>query len=102
MLTLPEIKDHLRIELENTTHDDLLSRLASSAASWACNFCNVDSLEAFDDDSPPASPFTVPEDLKSGMLMHVEAMFGRDEAMMEKLLKSAEWLLMPYRRELGV
>jgi Phage gp6-like head-tail connector protein len=103
LLTLPEMKDHQRIELANTDHDDLLDRLAISADAWARNFLNVDSLEEFDtDSSPPESPFALPEDLKSGLLMHVEAMFSRDEAMMEKLLKTAEWLVMPYRQELGV
>ena len=102
-LTLPEIKDHLRIELDDTDHDDLLDRLGASAEAWACSFLNVESLEEFDvDSSPPASPFVLPEDLKSGLLMHVEAMFSRDDTMMEKLLKTAEWLVMPYRTELGV
>lgn len=102
-LTVIEIKEHLRIELSNTGHDDLLSRLGASAEKWACSFLNVASLEVFDaDSSPPASPFLLPEDLKSGLLLHVEAMFARDDAMMEKLLKAAEWLVMPYRRELGV
>lgn len=102
LLTLAEMKDHLRLELDNTAHDDLLDRLAVSADAWARSFLNVDSLEEFDDDSPPASPFTLPEDLKSGLLLHVEAMFSRDEVMMEKLLKAAEALVYPYRQELGV
>lgn len=102
-LTLAEIKEHLRIEPENATHDDLLTRLGASAAAWACSFLQVDSLEEFDaDSSPPASPFVLPEDLKSGLLLYVEAMYSRDEAMMEKLLQRAEWLVMPYRREMGV
>lgn len=102
MLTQAEVKDHLRIEHENTMHDDLIDRLRDSAASWACSFLNIDTLEEFDDNSPPASPFVVPQDLKSGMLLHVEAMFSRDEAMMERLLKAAENLLIPYRQDLGV
>lgn len=103
MLTLLEIKDHLRIEHSNTTHDDLLNRLALASAAWACSFLNVESLELFDtDSSPPASPFLLPEDLKSGLLLHVEAMFSRDDVMMDKLMKTAEWLVMPYRQEMGV
>lgn len=102
MLTLDECKRQLRIELENTTDDDFLDELRERAASWVCNFCNVDSLEVFDDDSPPASPFVLPGAIKSGMLLHVEAMYARDETMMERLLKHAEWCVMPYRRELGV
>jgi hypothetical protein len=103
LLTLPEIKDHLRIEQLNTYHDDLLSRLGSSAEAWAANFCNVDSLEEFDaDSSPPQSPFVLPDDLKSALLLHVEAMYRREESMMKLLLERAEWLAMPYRQELGV
>lgn len=103
LLTLPEMKEHLRIDLDNPYHDDLLMRLAISADAWARSFLNVDSLEQFDSDSsPPASPIALPEDLKSGLLLHVEAMFSRDEAMMEKLLKTAEALVYPYRKELGV
>jgi hypothetical protein len=102
-LTLPEIKEYLRIEEANTTQDDLLSRLGASAESWACNFLNVESLEQFDSDSsPPQSPFVLPEDLKTGLLFHVEAAFSRDEKMMPMLLERAEWLVMPYRQELGV
>lgn len=102
MLTLDECKRHLRIEIDNPTHDDWLDELRESAAAWACKFCNVETLEAFDDDSPPASPFVVPGDLKSAMKLHVEAMFSRDQAMMELLFKRAEALAMPYREELGV
>lgn len=102
LLTLAEMKDHLRIEHENTMHDDFLSRLAISADAWARSFLNRDSLEELDDNSPPASPFTLPEDLKSGLLLHVEAMFSRDDVMMEKLLKTAELLVYPYRVEHGV
>lgn len=102
LLTLAEMKDHLRIELENTTHDDFLDRLALSADAWARSFLNVDSLEELIDASPLPSPVELPEDLKSGLLMHVEAMFSRDETMMEKLLKTAEALVYPYRQELGV
>lgn len=102
-LTLLEAKDHLRIEHDNTIHDDYLERLILSAEAWARSFLNVDSLDVFDtDSSPPASPFVLPEDLKSALLLHLEAMFSRDEVMMEKLMKTAEWLAMPYRRELGV
>ncbi len=102
MLTLDECKLHLNIELDNPYHDDRLDQLRESAAAWACNFCNVESLEVFDDDSPPASPFTLPEDLKSAMKFHVQAMFSTDQAMMELLFKRAEALIFPYRRELGV
>jgi Phage gp6-like head-tail connector protein len=102
MLTLAEIKDHLRIEHANTTHDDLLARLAISADAWARGFLNLASLELLDDNSPPASPFTLPEDLKSGLLLHVEAMFSRDDVMMEKLLKTAETLVYHYREDHGV
>lgn len=101
-LSVADIKEHLRIELDNSTHDDLLARLGLSAEAWARSFLNVDSLEVFDDDSPPSSPYTLPEDLKSGLLLHVEAMFTRDAVMMEKLFKAAEALVYPYRREHGV
>jgi len=103
MLTLLEVKEHLRIEPENTTQDDYLSRLKASAEAWACSFLNVDSLEEFDSDSsPPASPFRLPEDLKTGLLFHVEAVYHRDEKMMQLLLDRAEWLVMPYRKQMGV
>lgn len=103
LLTLPDIKEHLHIELENPHQDDLLARLGASAEAWACSFLNVASLEEFDSDSsPPASPFVLPEDLKTGLLFHVEAAYSRDQALMEVLFKRAEWLVYPYRKELGV
>src|ERR1044071_9071480 len=103
LLTLAEIKEYLRIEQANTTQDDLLARLGASAEAWARNFLNVDSLEQFDaDSSPPQSPIVLPEDLKTGLLFHVEAAFSRDERMMPLLLQRAEWLVMPYRPEFGV
>jgi len=102
LLTLPEMKEHLRIEVDNPYHDDFLMRLASSADAWARSFLNVDSLEELIDASPLPSPPVLPEDLKSGLLLHVEAMFSRDEVMMEKLFKAAEAIVYPYRQELGV
>lgn len=102
LLTLAEMKDHLRIELDNPTHDDLLDRLAISADAWARGFLNVDSLEELVDTSPLPSPVVLPEDLKSALLMHVEAMFSRDEATMPMLLKAAENMVYHYRTELGV
>jgi hypothetical protein len=103
MLSLAEIKQHLRIELENTEQDDYLTDLGLSAEAWARNFLNVDSLEQFDaDSSPPSSPFVLPYDLRSALKLHVEAMFSRDATMMDMLMKRAEWLAMPYRKEMGV
>ncbi len=102
LLTLPEMKEHLRLDLDNPYHDDLLDRLAISADAWARSFLNVDSLEELIDESPLPSPVVLPEDLKTALLFHVEGAFSRDEAMMEVLFKRAEMLIYPYRQGLGV
>lgn len=100
-LSLAEIKDHLSIELSNTEHDNRLSRLAKSAYAWAIVFLNRP-LHMMDDNSPPSSPLVIPEDLKTALLLHIEAYFERDPQMLSMLLTAAEKLAYPYRISIGV
>lgn len=100
-LSLEEIKDHLSIELSNTEHDNRLNRLAKSAYAWAIIFLNRP-LHTMDDNSPPTSPLVIPEDLKTALLLHIEAYFERDPLIMTMLLTAAENQVYPYRISIGV
>jgi len=100
-ITLNEAKDQVSIEHDNVAHDARLTRLIIAAEAWAINFLNVDSLADLEN-SPHTSPPDFPEDVKSGILLHVEAEFDRDEKNFELLIKRAEQLLWPYRIGLGV
>lgn len=99
-LTLNEVKDHLSISYANTDHDARLERLITAAEEWAANFLNS-SLENYES-SPPESPPVIPEQIKSGMLLHLEIDFDRDEKKLELLDVRSRELLWPYRVELGV
>lgn len=100
-VTMAEIKAQVRQEVDNPTHDDELTRLAIAAERWAAKWLNIASLEVLDDDSPPASPFIVSEDIKSALLLHLDAHFNRGEEM-ERMIEAARNLLQPYRQGLGV
>lgn len=100
-VTLDEAKDQVSVARETTDNDDRLTRLISAAERWALQFLNADTLEDFQD-SPIQSPPEIYEDIKSGILLHVEMEFDRDERNMELLLKRAEALLWPYRTGLEV
>lgn len=99
-VTLDEAKDQVSVERDNPNHDERLTRLIAAAHRWASQFLNAE-LEDYED-SPSQSPPTLPEDIKSGILLHVELEFDRDERNFELLLKRAEQLLWPYRVGLGV
>lgn len=100
-ITLDEAKDQVSIERSNTAHDARLTRLIDAAERWAMQFLNIDSLADLEN-SPQTSPPDFPEDVKSAILLHVEAEFDRDERNFELILKRAEQLLWPYRTGLGV
>lgn len=99
-ITLDEAKAQVSIELDDTAHDDRLTRLITAAEKWASNFLNADLVDY--EDSPVTSPPTIPEDMKSAMLLHIEAEFDRDMVTFEPLLKRAEQMLWPYRTGLEV
>jgi hypothetical protein len=100
-VTLDDAKDQVSIERDFDGHDDRLERLIAAAEWWAINFLNIDSL---DDvlDSPADSPAEIPDDVKSAILLHLEAEFDRDTQNFELLLKRAHDMLWPYRINLGV
>ena len=100
-VTLDEAKQQVSVASSSARHNDRLTRLIAAAEEWARNFLNVDTLEDFAD-SPVSSPPEIPEDIKSAILLHVEAEFDRDERNFELLLKRAEGLLWPHRQGLGV
>lgn len=99
-VTLDEAKDQVSVERDNPDHDERLTRLIAAAHRWASNFLNAELSDY--EDSPVQSPPTLPEDIKSGILLHIELEFDRDEKLMGLLLTRAEQLLWPYRVGLGV
>jgi hypothetical protein len=100
-ITTDEVKDQLSIELDNTSHDTRITRLIAAAELWAAHF--LDAPLSDYEDSPVTSPPTLPEDLKSALLIHCEIEFDRDERNMDKLMQTCERLLWPYRiSNLGV
>lgn len=101
-VTLDEAKGQVSIELENPIHDDRLTRLVNAAETWAREFLNVSTLSTFSVQSPPDSPTSIEEDIRSGILLHVEAHFDKDPQSMGILLEAAEKLLWPHRTGLGV
>ena len=100
-VSLNEAKDQLSIEHENPVHDDRINRLLAAAEKAALQFTQIDSLDDLVE-SPSQSPPTIPEDVKSAILMHVEMEFERDEKTAAGLLAAFERLLWPYRQGLGV
>lgn len=100
-VSLDEAKDQVSVEHANPYHDERLNRLIAAAEAWAVNFLNIDSLADLVP-SPPDSPATIPEDVKSAILLHLEAEFDRDDKAFDKILQRAHDLLWPYRTHLGV
>lgn len=100
-ITLDEAKDQVSVERSFTGHDERLTRLIAAAERWAVEFLNIDSLADLEG-SPHTSPPDFPEDVKSAILLHVEAEFDRDERNFELLMKRAHDLLWPHRVGLGV
>ena len=99
-ITLDELKDQVSIERARSDLDERLTRLGTAAEKWAANFLNAELTDY--EESPIESPPTLPEDLKSGILLHAEWEFDRDAQVGDLLLKRAEALLWPYRVGLGV
>jgi len=99
-VTLDEVKDQVSIHRSRDDHDERLTRLGTAAETWAANFLNCPLSDY--EESPVTSPPSLPEDIKSAILLHVESEFDRDEKNFEILLKRAQDLLWPYRTELGV
>ena len=99
-ITDDEAKGQLSISAAVTVHDDRIARLILAAEAWAANYLNT-SLSDYED-SPANSPPTIPEDIKSAILLHVEAEFDRDEKQFDLLLKRAHELLWPHRVGLEV
>ena len=100
-ISLDEAKDQVSVERSFAGHDERLTRLIAAAEQWATQFLNVDSLADLEG-SPQTSPPDFPEDVKSGILLHVQAEFDRDPQNFDLLMKRAEQLLWPHRIGLGV
>lgn len=100
-VTLDEAKDQVSVERSFAGHDERLTRLIGAAEQWATQFLNIDTLADLEN-SPQTSPPDFPEDVKSAILLHVEAEFDRDEKIFNTLMDRAEKLLWPHRIGLGV
>lgn len=101
-VTLDEAKDQVSVELSFAGHDARLTRLIAAAEKWAVEFLNICSLADLEGSPQTSPPTTFPEDVKSAILLHVEAEFDRDEKIFTMLLDRAEKMLWPYRVGLGV
>src|SRR5690606_33285669 len=86
-ITLDEATAQVSIEHSNPPHDARLIRLSDAAEKWATNFLNVESLADLEGAPQTSPPSTFPEDVKSAILLHVEAEFDRDERNFELILK---------------
>lgn len=100
-VSLDEAKDQVSVERSFAGHDERILRLIAAGEAWAVNFLNIESLADLEN-SPQTSPPDFPEDVKSAILLHVEAEFDRDERVFSMLLDRAEKLLWPYRIGLEV
>ena len=99
-VTLEEAKDQVAVEQDNTDHDTRLTRLIAAAELRAAQFLNADLADY--EDSPANSPPTIPEDIKSAILLFIEWEFDRDERIGPQLLEQAQALLWPHRTGLEV
>lgn len=97
-ITLTECKTQVRVTSADTTHDTDLTRLGNGAETWLAKRLNKISAAALEEFGlSGVSPTELPEDLKSALLMHVEAHFDRSAEDAPVLLRAAENLLQPYR-----
>ncbi len=101
-VTLDEAKEQVSVPIGFAGHDTRLTRLLEAAERWAKEFLNIDALADLEESPVTSPPTTFPEDVKSAILLHVEAEFDRDEKNFELLLKRAHDLLWPHRIGLGV
>lgn len=99
-VTLEEAKDQLSIEHDEIADDARLTRLIAAAEKQAEEFLNAPLSDY--EESPVQSPPTIPEDIKSAILLHVEAEFDRDMQNFDKILQRMRDLLWPHRTGLGV
>ena len=99
-VTLDEAKAQVSIEIDDTADDTRIARLIVAAEKQAEHFLNA-SLDNYVE-SPVQSPPTIPEDIKSAILLHVEAEFDRDMQNFDKILDRMRDLLWPHRVGLGV
>lgn len=101
-LTIEELRTQCSVDPDLTNHDAQLTRLAKAAADWFTEFTER-SVSEFVLDSPQDSPESgLKEDVKSALLLHVEAHFDKNVDNFEMLLKAANNLAWPYRIGLGV
>lgn len=88
LITLPEIKEHLRIF--GAEEDTLLSTYAEAAGEYVCSFTGKDWPAEVD----------VPTSIKAAMLLIIGDLYENREAQMPTALhanKAVERLLWPYR-----
>lgn len=105
-ITLAEAKEQVSIEEDNTAHDAILTRLLGAAEKHAVNWLNIDALSDLEE-SPVQSPPTIPDDVKSAILLLMGHLFENREAInvgniVTKLPLGYEDLLWPYRTGLEV
>jgi hypothetical protein len=98
-ISLDEAKAQLSILVDDATHNAKINRLILAAEAWAANYVNAP-LADYQDSGD--SPLQIPEDIKSALLLHVEAHFDRDPQTMQQYIDSAELLLGPHRQKLGI
>lgn len=88
-LTLDEVKKNLRVGHDDL--DDTIQRMIDSAEAECLNF--IDQVEL---------PSEIPFDMKTGIILMIQADFYGDPAKRLDHRRAAESLWMPYREQLGV
>lgn len=110
-VTLEEAKAHLGIDEGLSIHDGTLQRIINAAELAIANYCNVPLAQLAESNSQLlSSPFdtgtlhygTLPEDLKSSILLEIEIQFDRNVDDFQMLEKRRDSLANPYRKLLGV
>lgn len=109
-LTLDQLKQHLRIDYNNTADDERLMLLLRSATQEALRFMGLDALPTRPDDGDDSSSSSSSSsseddgempDVLNAIILLVQADFDLDPAKREAYQRGAEALLRPYRVRLG-
>lgn len=98
VITLSEAKSFL--DVIHTSDNDKIQLLLDAAEDEAKQFMNRDDLEEWDSTISSTDP--IPASVKIGVLLLLQSNYQATPDESEKLRKSAEIKLQPYRLELGI
>ena len=94
----------MRLESRSSSISRWPRVVALNGANWSTGVYKIVFRAGYADtvSSPAQDASVVPERYKQAMKLWIEAMYDRDERMMETLLKTAEGLIRGERVELGM